>query len=128
VTQTYTQETAHMPINITYIELTEKTGSVEIAGTEVTLDADGSPITDLKNTKIFQILQSGATKLIHVFAATSRMGGGVIAVTFDVNVEAAQTEIKFRAVASDVSNNVSLPTEFTFFLSLVNDGIAPAAP
>lgn len=102
-------------------EVTITGAQAEMTWTEPTVNADGSPLTDLTQTRgTFQTPAQPETVCEGPVPASSPTGGAEVMVRCTVPVaQGAETPITFRAYAQDDNGNVSKPAELHKIIDLL---------
>jgi len=84
-----------------------ESGNFTVAYQEPMLNADGTPLTDLKETTIYYRLNNGSWVDADRIATSTNTGGGVVQKVIIINGLPEEVDVYFKYTASDFSGNES---------------------
>lgn len=105
--------------------VSKTTEGIKVEYQEPSTNATGTALTDLALTSIYYDKGAGAVKAMDV-PASSPAGGGQISQIIQVEIPAnEEADIKVWATATDLSGNLSLPSDV---VTVRVDNLPPAPP
>lgn len=106
--------------------LVKNTNNVSFIYKEPTLNKDGSPLADLKETRAHAQVGSGPSSVVKIQPATALTGGGDVQVDAVLPVlEDQEADVQCWVTAVDLAGNISTPSNI---VTVRIDRLAPANP